>query len=153
RRIPASPLTPGHPARGSRLRSRCEAATMHPQRMTTPATPATTSRACGRPARFRALCKPSAAERNWAREAPPKAGPRHLPGIGLAARRPGRLGARHAPASAAAPSARLRHAPIGQRVGALVARVAGMAAHPAPVHLVARDQLVELLPQVDVLDR
>ena len=46
-----------------------------------------------------------------------------------------------------------RDATIGQRVGALVARVAGMALHPAPVHLVRRRERVQALPQVDVLHR
>src|SRR5271168_4494869 len=40
-----------------------------------------------------------------------------------------------------------------QRVGALVEVVAGMAAHPMPVHGVAGDGGVEALPQVDILDR
>src|SRR2546427_8740404 len=44
-------------------------------------------------------------------------------------------------------------APIGQCVGALVARVAGMAADPAPLHMVQVAQRVEPLPQLGVLHR
>src|SRR5690606_25046871 len=45
------------------------------------------------------------------------------------------------------------HAAVGEKIGALVARMAGMAAHPLPVDLVALYLLVERLPQIGVLHR
>src|SRR5258706_9692879 len=41
---------------------------------------------------------------------------------------------------------------VGQPVRPLVLRVTGVALHPVPLYLVARRQLVEALPQVDILD-
>src|SRR5437763_2931087 len=66
-----------------------------------------------------------------------------------------RLSLRRNPASASLIVGRvsraLRAAPIGQRVGALVAGVARMAAHPAPFHVVQVAQRIEPLPQLGVL--
>src|SRR5690606_1945881 len=45
------------------------------------------------------------------------------------------------------------HTTVGQRVGALVARVAGMAAHPAPFNLVFRHERVQFLPEIGVAYR
>src|SRR5689334_13978674 len=42
---------------------------------------------------------------------------------------------------------------IGESIRSLVLRVAGMAPYPVPFYLVLRVQLIELLPQIDVLDR
>src|SRR6266850_4154152 len=42
---------------------------------------------------------------------------------------------------------------IGQRVGAFIFRMPGMAAHPVPLYLMFGGELVELLPQVDILHR
>ena len=47
----------------------------------------------------------------------------------------------------------LSAAAVGQRVGALVLRVSGVAAHPVPLDIVRPGQRVQALPQVDVLDR
>src|SRR5258705_3191470 len=41
---------------------------------------------------------------------------------------------------------------VRQPVGALVALIARVSLHPVPVDAMSRDQRVELLPQVDVLD-
>src|SRR5690606_15244169 len=43
------------------------------------------------------------------------------------------------------------HATVGQLIGSLVARMAGMAAHPLPGHLMTVDLLIELLPQICIL--
>src|SRR5438105_837897 len=43
--------------------------------------------------------------------------------------------------------------PIGESVGALVLRMPGMAAHPVPLYLMFGGELLELLPQIDILDR
>src|SRR2546427_1311992 len=45
------------------------------------------------------------------------------------------------------------YALVRQLVRALVLRVAGMTPHPVPFHIVQRRQLVEPLPQVDILER
>src|SRR5699024_9957520 len=45
------------------------------------------------------------------------------------------------------------HATVRQRTGALVARIAGVALHPHPLHLVPGDLLVQGPPQVLVLHR
>ena len=44
-------------------------------------------------------------------------------------------------------------AAVGQRIGALVAGVAGMALDPAPIDRVLRGQRIQALPEVDVLHR
>src|SRR5215831_4748194 len=41
----------------------------------------------------------------------------------------------------------------GELVGTFVEIVAGMTAHPMPVHIVALDRSIEALPQIGVLDR
>src|SRR5438270_4627761 len=47
----------------------------------------------------------------------------------------------------------IRYAPVRQLVRPLVLRVAGMASDPVPLHVVQGCQLVEPLPQVDILHR
>src|ERR1700680_1590730 len=49
--------------------------------------------------------------------------------------------------------ARLRTGLARQAVGAFVERMAGVTAHPVPMHFVALKRRVEPLPQVDVADR
>ncbi len=44
-------------------------------------------------------------------------------------------------------------AAVRERVGALVLRMAGVAAHPVPLDVVRGSERIELLPQVLVLDR
>src|SRR6266496_2310982 len=41
---------------------------------------------------------------------------------------------------------------VRQRVGAFIFRMPGVAAHPVPLYLMFGRELVELLPQVDILD-
>src|SRR5688572_1397432 len=45
------------------------------------------------------------------------------------------------------------HAEIGQRVGAFVARIAVVAAHPVPLHVVLCRQSLQALPKFHVLHR
>src|SRR5690606_17383964 len=45
------------------------------------------------------------------------------------------------------------HATVGQLIGSLIAWMPGMATHPLPGHLVSVDLLIELLPQICILDR
>src|SRR5258708_20011514 len=47
----------------------------------------------------------------------------------------------------------IRYSPVRQLVRPFVLRVAGMASHPVPFHVVHGCQLVEPLPQVDILHR
>src|SRR5262249_32998694 len=49
--------------------------------------------------------------------------------------------------------ARFLYAAAGEGVGALVLGMAGMPAHPQPLHLMPLDRPLQALPQVDVLDR
>src|SRR5260370_38896468 len=51
------------------------------------------------------------------------------------------------------PANGLGHAAVGERVGALVARVPGVTPDPAPVHVVTFYRGLEPLPEVCVLDR
>src|SRR5215469_17471146 len=51
------------------------------------------------------------------------------------------------------PGDRLGHAAVGQRVGALVARVSGVALDPEPLHVMPRGRRVQAPPQLLVLHR
>src|SRR5258706_15478485 len=56
-------------------------------------------------------------------------------------------------ASAGGMSGGLLAAAVGQRIGAFVARIAGVAGHPAPFAVMQVAQRVEPLPQLGVLHR
>ena len=47
----------------------------------------------------------------------------------------------------------LRDGALGQFVGALVPRLAGMAAHPTPVYLVPPPRLIKALPEIGIFHR
>ncbi len=49
------------------------------------------------------------------------------------------------------PAADLLHAAVGQSIGTLVACVARMTTHPAPIDLMRLRQVIQALPQVHVL--
>jgi hypothetical protein len=72
-----------------------------------------------------------------------------------AAAAPERAGGGALPGPPEVVSAPSCHAPVGQRVGALVALMPGVAAHPVPLNAVTAlgDQRIELLPQVDIFHR
>src|SRR5438067_7730975 len=42
---------------------------------------------------------------------------------------------------------------VCESVGALILRVPGVAAHPVPLYLMFGGELLELLPEIDILDR